>query len=97
MIISAKYSLFSSLTGSYSAINLLIDGKGLIIHCILNILKAFCSVVKKLNMEQGPCCGHVMKIGLCQVLWLPFVSGGYGGGTRLPALAEWLADGSERD
>lgn len=68
MIISAKYSLFSSLTGNYSAINLLIDGKGLIIHYILNILKSVCSLVKKLNMEQAPRCGHMMKIGLCQVL-----------------------------
>lgn len=71
-------SHFSSLTGSYSAINLLIDGKGLIIHYISNDLNAFCSIVKKLNMEQSERCGHVTKIGLCQVLWLPFVNGELG-------------------
>lgn len=99
MIISAKYSLFSSLTGSYSAINLLIDGKGLIIHYILNILKSVCSFVKKLNMEQAPHCGHMMKIGLCQVLWLPFVNGvgGWNEATHIGwAAAWWIRAGLSR-
>lgn len=29
-------------------------------------------------MEQSERCGHVTKIGLCQVLWLPFVNGEWG-------------------
>lgn len=75
MLICAKESLFFSLTRSYSAINLLIDGKVLIIHYIWNDLNAFCSIVKRLNMEQCERRGHVTKIGLCQVPWLPFVNG----------------------
>lgn len=58
---------------------MLIDAKGLIILSMSKVLKALSSGVKKLNMEQpSPRSGHVVKIGLCQVLWLPFVNGEWG-------------------
>lgn len=77
-------SHFFSLTGSYSAINLLIDGKGLIIHYISNNLKVFCGIVERLNMEQFERGGHVTKIGLCQVLryHLSMGSGGWNEAAR---------------